>query len=103
MKRYVDRNRKKTEKWKKGDRILLSTKDLVFKERPTKKLTERYVGPYVIEEVVSMNMVKLQLSSSMRIYPVVNISRMVRYKEQVKGQEKEEEKPVEVEEIKEWE
>jgi len=103
MKRYVDRNRKKTEKWKKGDRILLSTKDLVFKERPTKKLTERYVGPYVIEEVVSMNMVKLQLSSSMRIYPVVNISRMVRYKEQVKGQKKEEEKPVEVEGIKEWE
>jgi len=59
MKRYADRNRKETEKWKKGDRILLSTKDLVFKERPTKKLTERYVGPYVIEEVVSTNMVKL--------------------------------------------
>ena len=33
MKRYADRNRKETEKWKKGDRILLSTKDLVFKER----------------------------------------------------------------------
>jgi len=59
MKRYADRNRKEMEKWKKGDRILLSTKDLVFKERPTKKLTERYVGPYVIEEVVSMNTVKL--------------------------------------------
>ena len=59
MKRYANRNRKKMEKWKKGDKILLSTKDLVFKERPTKKLTERYVGLYVIEEVVSMNMVKL--------------------------------------------
>ena len=59
MKRYVDRNKKKTEKWKKGDRILLSTKDLVFKERPTKKLTERYVWLYVIEEVVSTNAVKL--------------------------------------------
>ena len=41
MKRYVDRGRKETEEWKKGDRVLLSTKDLVFKERPTKKLTER--------------------------------------------------------------
>ena len=59
MKRYADRNRKETEKWKKGDRILLSTKDLVFKERPTKKLMERYMGPYVIEEVVSTNVVKL--------------------------------------------
>jgi len=45
--------------WKKGDRVLLSTKDLVFKERPTKKLMERYVGPYAIEEVVSSNAVKL--------------------------------------------
>jgi len=59
MKRYADQSRKEMEKWKKGDRILLSTKDLVFKERLTKKLTERYVGPYVIEEVVSMNAVKL--------------------------------------------
>ena len=59
MKRYADRGRKETEKWKKGDQVLLSTKDLVFKERPSKKLTERYVGPYVIEEVVSSNVVKL--------------------------------------------
>ena len=34
MKRYADRNRKKMEEWKKGDRVMLSTKDLVFKERP---------------------------------------------------------------------
>jgi len=102
MKRYADRGRKETEKWKKGDRILLSTKDLVFKERPSKKLMERYVGPYVIEEVVSSNAVKLRLPSSMRIHPVVNISWIVRYKEQVKGQKKEEGKPVEVEGVEEW-
>jgi len=102
MKKYADRGRKETEVWKKGDRVLLSTKDLVFKERPTKKLTERYVGPYAIEEVVSSNVVKLQLPSSMRIHPVINISRIVRYKEQVKGQKKEEGKPVEVEEVEEW-
>ena len=81
----------------------MSTKDLVFKERPSKKLMERYVGLYVIEEVVSSNAVKLRLPSSMRIHPVVNVSQIVRYKEQVKGQKKKEEKPVEVEGIKEWE
>ena len=85
MKRYADRGRKETEKWKKGDWVLLSTKDLVFKERPSKKLTERYMGPYAIEEVVSSNVVKLQLPSSMRIHPVVNVSRVVRYKEQTRG------------------
>ena len=59
MKRQADKGRKETENWKKGDRILLSTKDLVFKERPAKKLVDRYVGPYSIEEVVSTNAVKL--------------------------------------------
>ena len=46
MKRYADRGRKEMEEWRKGDWILLSTKDLVFKERPSRKLMERYVGPY---------------------------------------------------------
>ena len=103
MKRYADRNRRETEEWKKGDRVLLSTKDLVFKERPVRKLTERYVGLYEIEEVVSSNTVKLQLPTLMRIYPVVNISQIVWYKEQVKGQKKEEGKPIKVEGAKEWE
>ena len=75
----------------------------MFKERLTKKLMKRYVGPYVIEEVVSLNAVKLRLPSSMRIHPVVNVSQIVRYKEQVKGQKKEEEKLVEVEGVEEWE
>ena len=103
MKRYADQNRKETEKWKRGDRVMLSIKDLVFKERPACKLTERYVRPYTIEEVVSSNVVKLQLPSSMRIHPVINVSQIVWYKEQVKGQKKEEEKLIEVEEVEEWE
>ena len=64
---------------------------------------ERYVRLYAIEEVVSSNMVKLQLPSSMRIHPVVNISRIVRYKKQMKRQKKEEGKLVEVEGVEEWE
>ena len=103
MKRYADRSRKEMEKWKKGDRVLLSTKDLVFKERPVRKLMERYIGPYAIEEVVSMNAVKLRLPSLMRIHPVVNVSQIVWYKEQVRGQKKEEEKPVEVKRVEKWE
>ena len=57
---------------------MLSTKNLVFKERPVKKLIEQYMKPYVIKEVVSKNVVKLKLLASMRIYPVVNVSRVVR-------------------------
>ena len=80
---------------------MLSTKDLVFKERPVRKLVERYVGPYEIEKVVSMNMVKLWLPSSMRIHLVVNVSQVVWYREQIKDQKKKEGKPIEVEGVKE--
>ena len=103
MKRYADCSRRETEEWKKEDRVLLSTKDLVFKERPVRKLMERYVGPYEIEEVVSPNVVKLQLPTSMRIHSVVNVSQIVQYKEQVRGQKREEGKPIEVEGVEEWE
>ena len=77
MKRYADHSRKETENWKKGDRVLLSTKDLVFKERSTRKLTERYIGTYAIEEVVLTNAVKLQLPTLMKIYLVVNVRQIV--------------------------
>ena len=76
-------------------------KDLVFKERLVRKLVEKYVGLYEIKEVVSTNIVKLQLLSSMRIHLVVNMSQIVQYRKQMKGQKKKEEKPVEVEESKE--
>ena len=39
----------------------------------------------------------------MRIHLVVNVSQIVQYKEQVKGQKNEKEKPVEVEGVEEWE
>jgi len=38
----------------------------------------------------------------MRIHLVVNVSRVVQYKEQVKGQKKEEGKPVEVKGVEKW-
>ena len=59
MKRQADRERKETKDWKKRDKVMLSTKSLVFKERPMRKLVDQYVGPYTIEEVVSTNAVKL--------------------------------------------
>ena len=72
----------------------------MFKERLVKKLIERYIRSYKIEEVVSKNMVKLKLLDSMRIYLVVNISQVVQYREQVKGQKVEKMKLVKVNRVK---
>jgi len=80
---------------------MLSTRDLVFKKKPAKKLTEKYMGPYEIRKIVSRNTVKLKLLASIRIHLVVNVSRIVRYREPVKGQRVEELKPVEFNEVEE--
>jgi len=90
MKRQADRDRKKAEEYRVGDRVLISTKDFLMKlmKRATKKLTEKYIGPYVVKKIVSENIVELELLASLRIHPVVNMRRIVKYKEQVERQKK---------------
>ena len=83
MKQQADRGRKKAKAWKVENKMMLSTKDLVIKEWPVKKLVNQYIGPYIINKVVSTNTIKLWLPTSMRIHPVVNISWVVQYKKQV--------------------
>ena len=68
-------------------------KGLSIQEKANKK---RYVGPYETEKVVSRNVVKLKLLVLIRIHLVVNISRVVRYRDPVRKQRVEEPKPVEV-------
>jgi len=77
MKQQADRRRKKEEEWKTEDKVMLSMKDLVLKEQPAKKLVDRYICPYAIDEVVFTNAVKLQLPTSIRIHLIVNISQVV--------------------------
>ena len=87
MKRQADRSRKETEEYRVGDKVLISTKDFLMElmKRVTKKLTEKFIGPYVVKKIVSENAVELELLASLRIYPVVNVRRIVKYREQVKG------------------
>jgi len=59
IKQQMDRGRREVEEWKKEDKVILSMKDLVFKERPAKKLVDQYGGPYLIKKVVSTHAVKL--------------------------------------------
>ena len=102
MKRQADRERQEVEEQKKEEKLMLSTRDSIFKKRLVKKLIERYVGPYKIEVVVLRNAVKLKLPASIRVHLVVNVSRIVRYKESVRRQRVEKPKPVKVEGVKEW-
>jgi len=99
IKKYADKKRSDVEEYKVGDLVMLSTKDLKYQMvgRRTEKLTERFVSPYKIKEVISSNAVKLELPSTVRIHLVVNISRICRYIGQVEGQKKKQPAPVIIE------
>ena len=60
-------------------------------------MTEHFVGPYNVKGIVSSNTVELELPKSIRIHPMVNISRVQLYKPQVEGQKKTPPKPVIIE------
>ena len=65
-------------------------------KRATKKLTEKFIRLYVAKKIVLENTVELELPVLLRIHPVVNIRRIVKYREQVERQKKIPLPPVEV-------
>ena len=105
MKRYADRERGEMEEYRVGDLVLLSTKDPKYQivGRHTDKFTEHFVGPYKVKAIISSNAIELELPNTVRIHPVVNISRVRRYKLQVEEQRKEMPQPVVIEGEEEWE
>jgi len=87
MKRYADRERGEVEEYRVGDLVLLSTKDLKYQMvgRHMKKFTERFVRPYKVKPIISSNAIELDLPSTIKIHPVVNVSWVRQYKLQVQG------------------
>ena len=90
MKKYTNKKWKELKEYKVGDLVLLSTKDLKWQivEKRSKKLTEQFVGPYKVKEIVLTNAIELELLSSIKIHPIVNIKKVYLYKPQVEGQKK---------------
>jgi len=88
MKRYADRERGGVEEYKMDDLVLLSTKDQMA-GRCMEKFTKHFVGPYKVKAIISSNTIELELPSTVKIHPVVNVSRVRKYKLQVEGQKKE--------------
>jgi len=74
-----------------------------MKGRKSEKLTERFVEPYKVEGIVSNNAIELELPKTIKIHPVVNVSRVQLYQPQIKGQKKIPPKPVIIEGEKEFE
>jgi hypothetical protein len=86
QKTYADRARRDV-RFAIGDRVLLSTEHLklIGERRRTRKLTERFVGPYRVKRVVNANAYELDLPASLKIHPVVNISQLKEYRDGVQA------------------
>ena len=70
-----------------GNKILLSASYInnpVDRQRPTRKLTPRYLEPYIVTAIISPTAYKLDLPKSLRIHPVFYISLLKPYKESEK-------------------
>jgi len=44
--------------------------------RRMEKLTKRFIGPYKVKAIISTNAIELELPSSIKIHPVVSVSRV---------------------------
>jgi len=67
------------------------------------KSTVNNLDTYVVKKIMSENAVELELPALLRIHLVVNVRRIVKYREQVEGQKKIPPPPVEVAGEKEYE
>jgi len=58
--------------------VILSTKNLKYQivGKRTEKLIKRFIGLYKIKKIISLNVIELELPSTVKIYPIVNVSRI---------------------------
>ena len=77
---YTSLHRQHVE-YQEGDKVMLSTADLRLKSTITPKLSNRFIGPFVIKRKLSPLNYELDLPPSLSIHPVFHISKLKLYKE----------------------
>jgi len=87
MKEQADKHRSEAI-YKEGQMVWLSTAHLnLCTTWQSLKLTERWLGPCKIKKVINNNTMELLHPWSMKIHPVMNVSHIKPYKEQLLGQQ----------------
>ena len=78
MKLQVDKHWNPAPDYKVGQQVWLSTDNLHMLNCTSKKLMEKWIGPYEVTRVTP-NAVKLKLPKTLRIHPVMNVLHVTPY------------------------
>ena len=97
MKVQADKRQNPAPDYKVGQQVWLSTDTLRMLNHASKKLTEKWIGPYEVTRVTP-NAVELRLPKTLRIHPVVNVSHVKPYLGPLPGQPVSQPSPVQVSE-----
>ena len=74
MAQFYDVHRRDVPKYNVGDKVWLSSEN-IRTTHPTKKLNYKWLGPYVIEQVISRNAYQLKLLASFgKVHPVFSVT-----------------------------
>ena len=85
MKLQVDKDQNPALDYKVSQQVRLSMVNLHMLNRTSKKLTEKWIGPYEVTQVTP-NVVELKLPKTLRIHLVVNVSHVKPYLGPLPGQ-----------------
>ena len=79
MARYYDVHHREAERFEAGDKVWLDSRNIKT-TRPTKKLDDRWYGPFVVEKALSRNAYRLKLTKAFsKLYPVFHVSKLRRW------------------------
>ena len=85
MKSQADKHQSHAPIYQPGDQVWLSTDNLRLPQK-SKKLSEKWIRPYLVVRMVGTNAAELRLPHFMWIHLVINISHLKPYKERLPGQ-----------------
>ena len=75
MARFYDAHRSEAPEYTAGDQVWLDAHNITT-DRPTKKLSDKWLGPYRVDKVISRSAIRLTLPRTMQIHPVFHVSKL---------------------------